>query len=228
MAAVMQYYPAFLNLSGTKCLVVGAGPVGLRKAQSLAACGPAEVLVVDPAPPSADWLDLPDTGPIVYAERPFEDADLDGRLLVFAATGSAEVNQGVVALCRERGILCNRAETPEDTDFLVPAHFSLGDMVVAVSTGGGSPALARMIRQDLENWFGEHYGDMVRLMATLRPMVLELGLGQQANADLFRSLTRSMLLDALKEHDLSLADLILRRLLPEALHARIPEVLDGI
>ena len=228
MAAVMPHYPAFLNLTGRRCLVVGAGRVGLRKALSLAACDPAEVLVVDPAPASGPWLDLPDGGPIVYAQRPFQDDDLDGRLLVFAATASAEVNDRVQALCAERGVLCNRAETPEDSDFLVPAHFSLDGLTVAVSTGGGSPALARHLRRELEAWFGERYGAMVRVMAALRPMVLALDLPQADNAAVFRALTESMLAETLRTRDVNMAGRILQEHLPQALHARIPEVLDGI
>lgn len=224
----MRHYPAFLNLQGKRVLVVGAGQVGLRKALSLAKCGPAEVLVVDPAPAPAELLDLPDTGPIVYAQRPFADDDVSGRMLVFAATDSAEVNGRVQALCAERGILCNRAETPEDSDFLVPAHVSLDELTVAVSTGGGSPALARHLRRELEAWLGEHYGAMVRVMARLRPLVLDLGLAQADNATIFRALTESMLLEALRTHDMNMAGLILREHLPERLHPRIPEVLDGI
>ncbi len=224
----MRHYPAFLNLSGKRCHVVGGGQVGLRKARSLAECGPAEVLVVDPAPPSPEWRDLRDAGPIVYAERPFEDRDLDDRVLVFAATADAGVNERVMALCAGRGILCNRAETPEDSGFIVPAHFRRGDLLVALSTGGGSPALARVLRRELEAWFGEHYAAMVRVMARLRPMVLALGLEQADNAALFRGLAESALPDALQGRNMPEAARILRQRLPEALHARIPEVLDGI
>jgi len=224
----MQYYPAFLNLTDKRCLVVGAGGVGLRKATALAACDPAEVLVVDPAPASGPWLDLPKKSPIVYAQRPFEDGDLDGRLLVFAATDSAEVNDRVTALCSERGILCNRAETPEKSDFFVPAHFSQDELTVAVSTGGSSPALAKRLRRELKAWVGEQYGALVRVMARLRPMVLDLGLDQEDNARIFRTMANSMLLDALGDEDLTMADAILRQVLPQALHPRIPEVLDGM
>ena len=129
----MPYYPLFLDLTGRRCLVVGAGPVGQRKAAGLLAAG-AVVRVVAPESPElsgAEW---------VAAE--YEPEHLDGMALVFAA-GPPDVNARVVADARQRGIWVNSASDPTSGDFLLPAVRRAGRIEVAVSTAGASPASRR-------------------------------------------------------------------------------------
>jgi precorrin-2 dehydrogenase/sirohydrochlorin ferrochelatase len=97
--AAMRHYPAFLNLHGRRCLVVGAGEVGLRKVKTLASCHPAEITVIDTAPPSEAMIPLLDDPAVVYNQRPFSDDDIMGRTLVFACTSNAELNARVARLC---------------------------------------------------------------------------------------------------------------------------------
>ncbi|NJB66779.1 precorrin-2 dehydrogenase/sirohydrochlorin ferrochelatase [Desulfobaculum xiamenense] len=224
----MRHYPAFLNLRGRRCLVVGAGEVGTRKIETLLSCGPAEVLVVDTAPPSARMKALLDTPAVVYNQRPFEENDLEGRTLVFVCTNNAQLNATIGTMCETRGQLCNIADAPTQSGFIVPATFDRGSLVVALSTGGASPAVARRIRMELEAALGPSCGAFVELMGRIRPLVLELGMPTAANTEIFRKLAHGPLMAAIGEGDAEQVRDILTQELPAALHPRIGEVLDGI
>lgn len=224
----MRYYPLYADLSRKRCLVVGAGEVGRRKIGTLAACGASEVLVLETRAPDADLLDTLALPSVTFEQRSFQDSDLDGRFLVIASTSNEELNWRISRACEERGILCNIVDQPEKCSFIVPALFTQGDLTVAISTGGGSPALARKIRKELGEFLGSEYGAVLVLMSRLRPMVLELGLGSPRNAAIFRGLVDSGLLDALERKDQAMASDLLAGHIPGELHARIPEILDGL
>lgn len=223
----MRYYPISVNLQGKRCLVVGAGQVGRRKIATLAGCGPDEILVLDPGIAPALAEELGKLPGVVLAARGFAPADLDGRFLVIAATDDEETNWTISRECAARGILCNIVDQPEKCSFIVPALFTQGDLTVAISTGGGSPALARKIRQGLGEFLGTGYGLLVLVMSRLRPQVLALGLGGEANSAIFRRLVDSPLLDALERGDEAGAEAILRDILPEALHGQAAECIAG-
>jgi len=231
----MRYYPMFLSLVGRACLVVGAGQVGLRKIETLADCGAASVLVVDQNPPDGPLSALlarPGLAPVLrFEQRGFRDADLDGVFLAIASTSSPAVNQRISDLCRERGVLCNIVDQPEACSFIVPASVRRGDLTLAVSTGGQSPALAKRIRKDLQEAYGQEYALFLDLMGRLRPLVLALGLETGANSAIFRSLVGSRLLEALKLGDAALAQAELAAHLPPELspqlHEMITEILHG-
>ncbi len=143
----MRYYPIYVNLHGKRCLVVGAGQVGRRKIATLAECGAAEILVIDLAPADPACAGLFDHPAVTFACRPFAVSDLDGRFLVIASTDNEALNWEISRECAARGILCNIVDQPEKCSFIVPALYTQGELTVAISTGGGSPALARKIRQ---------------------------------------------------------------------------------
>lgn len=222
----MRYYPIYVNLRGKRCLVVGAGQVGRRKIATLAECGAEEILVIDlaPAESCAGLLSHP---AVVFACRPYETADLDGRFLVIASTDDEALNWRISRECAERGIPCNIVDQPEKCSFIVPALFTQGDLTVAISTGGSSPALARKIRQGLGEFLGSEYGALLILMSRLRPMVLGLGLGSPANSKLFRELVNSPLLEALEQADPARAETILRDILPATLHGEAAGLVAG-
>lgn len=224
----MRYYPAFLDLSGRRCLVVGAGRVGRRKLASLLALEagrrPAEVLVLDPGPAA----DLPPDPAVTYEQRAFRPGDLEGRTLVFAAASDPAVNAAVAGLCAQQGILCNCADDPAASGFIVPASASRSGLTLAVSTAGGSPALARMLREELERDALPRYAALAAFMDRLRPLVLGLGQESDANAPLFRSLVRSDLGAALAAGDRDRAAALLRNLLPRELAPHIEELTHGI
>jgi len=224
----MRLYPAFLNLSGKKCLVVGAGEVGMRKIAALLEYDPEEVLVLDQAPLPDAMKALLNKGSVVYSERNFVPEDLTGKFLVFAATNNKDVNAEIARLCVERGILCNVADNPDKSGFLVPATLCRGDMTIAISTGASSPAMARKIRLDLEDRFDSHYGNFLVLMERVRPLVLGLGWDTKENTALFRALAGSPMMDVLRDRDPDRARMILEDILPEAIHEKIKELLDGL
>ena len=154
-----DYFPALLDLRGRRCLVVGGGPIGERKARDLLGCG-ARVTVVSPTlTPELVRLAMP--GSISHRARPFRRADVLGAFLVIAATGLPEVDAAVAAAARRRKALVNVVDRPAECDFIFPSVLRRGALQIAVSTGGRSPALAREIPKRLERVIGPEYGALV-------------------------------------------------------------------
>jgi len=155
-----SYYPVFLDLRGRRCVVVGGGEVARRKVESLLAAG-AEVTVVAPRgdamPPG-----------VTVVPRTFQSADLDGAFFVISATNDRDVNSAVAAEAEARGILVNVVDVPAESSVILPAVVRRGEFVLAVSTGGASPALARRLRERLETEFGEEYGALIAFLKALR------------------------------------------------------------
>ena len=224
----MRYYPIFVNLENKHCLVVGAGEVGKRKIQSLIDSGAGRVSIIDTRPASEELGPLLELGNVEFSCREFEDHDLEGKFLVIACTSSEEVNWRISNLCADRGTLCNIVDQPEKCSFIVPATVKRGDLTVAISTAGRSPAMAKRIRRELQDSFGEEYASLLTLMGRIRPLMLGLGLETKDNTAVFRRLVNSSLLDAMKAHKLDDAGEILKESLPAPLHVNIPELLDGL
>lgn len=158
----MSTYPIILNLDRRLAVVVGAGPVGCRKARGLLAAG-ACVRLVSLAPPV---LDLPEQG-LELRLKAFAAEDLDGALLVFAATGDPQVDAGIQVQARQRGLLVNCAGDRRAGDFHLPAATRCSDLLLTASTGGESPALARLVRDRLEQTFGREWGVLCQLATRL-------------------------------------------------------------
>ncbi|MCF8107291.1 MAG: bifunctional precorrin-2 dehydrogenase/sirohydrochlorin ferrochelatase [Desulfohalobiaceae bacterium] len=224
----MRYFPAFLDLTGKRCLVAGAGEVGRRKITRLLDCGPEEVLVVDPRPPKDMVRDLKDRSGLRFEHRFFQPGDIQGRFLVIASTGQPETNILISRLCRENSILCNIVDQPEYCSFIVPALLNRGDLNIAVSTGGSSPALAGKIKNRLSKCYGPEYETWLALLRKIRPLVLTLGLSQAENKKIFHSLTEDEILQRIQTRDRQ--DLLssLRQRLPQAVHAQLGDVLHDL
>ena len=223
-------YPIFVSLAGIHCLVVGLGQVGQRKLSGLLACDPASVLVLDLAEPMANGAEaaaLLQDPRVRFERRSCAQADLQGRALVFAATGSAAENSRIAALCAAAGILCNSASNPAEGCFQVPAVARHAQLAAALSTGGASPALARRWKGELQQWL-EPRSRMAALMGRLRPLVLALGEDTGHNTRLFRKLADSPLQQWLEENDLENCLRCLQAELPPALHADIAELLHDL
>ena len=163
----MSGYPIELNLNGKTAMVVGLGPVGRRKAESLAAAG-ARVIGVDPAA-GAFGFDLP-AGIEVVAESYHADL-LHGVSLVIAA-GPEEVNRQVATDAQRIGVWVCSTSPPGIGDFAIPAVWKSGPLVLTVSTSGASPALARVLRDRAAQALGPATAGLVELLAELRPLVL--------------------------------------------------------
>ena len=220
-------YPVFISLADLRCLLVGFGQVGQRKLAGLLACNPASVLVLDMAEPTAEAAALLRDTRVRFERRAFQNADLPGCALVFAATGSAAENSRIAGLCAAAGILCNSASTPGEGSFQVPAVARTAQLAAALSTGGASPALARRWKGELEHWLAPR-SRMAALMGRLRPLVLALGDDTGQNTRLFRKLADSSLQQWLEENDHENCRRCLQAELPPALHAYIAELLNDL
>ena len=157
--ALPDYFPAFLDLRGRRCLVVGGGAVGERKARALLECG-ARVTVVSPAV-TPGLAALAASGLIANRSRGFRRSDLRGCVLAVASTGDPVVDRAVEQTARRSRVLVNVVDRPEQCDFILPSVLRRGELQIAVSTGGRSPALAREIRRRLESLFGPEYAELI-------------------------------------------------------------------
>lgn len=160
------YYPVFLNISGRKCIVVGGGQVALRKVRALLPHG-AEVEVISPDL-CPELAQLARSGGIQALDREYQPGDLSGAFVAIAATDNAEINRRVVAEARSRAVLVNVVDDAEKSDFIVPSCLQRGDIIIAVSTSGKSPALARKIRTKLETELGDEYAQLAQLVGEVR------------------------------------------------------------
>lgn len=168
-----RYYPAFLNITGRKCAVIGGGSVALRKVETLLEYG-AGITVISPFLVS-ELQQIGGEGWITIVEREFRDGDLAGFFLIVSATDKAEVNDMVYAEAERRGQLVNVVDDAGRSNFIVPSSLQRGDLTIAVSTAGRSPALARRIRTNLEDYFGPEYAELVQLVNDVRQQLLAEG-----------------------------------------------------
>lgn len=162
----MGFYPLFLDLAGRRCLVVGGGPVAERRVAGLLAAG-ALVTVVAPTL-TQELLALAATRTIWHEAREYRAGDLEGFELALVAADGPGVSTEVLAEGRRAAVWVNAADEPERCDFILPAVVRRGDLTVAISTGGRSPALTRAIREELEAYFSEDYAALVELVAEVR------------------------------------------------------------
>lgn len=223
----MRYYPILLDLTAMSCLVVGAGEVGERKILGLLECSPRTVLAVDTNPPSrALTALLASASNFAYEQRPFTATDLQGQQLVFACTSNRTVNAEISQICKDKQILCNTTDAPDDGNFVLPASIVQGDLTITVSTSGASPALSKIIRQELEDKYGPEYRGFTRLLKRVREALLPLGMTSSENRIIFRKLASSPLPALMREKDFERCAAQLRQILPASLHPRIGEWCD--
>ena len=161
-----RLYPVFANIAGRKVVVVGGGQVAQRKVLGLLKCR-AHVVVISPEL-TGEMAQLRDRGLIEVLNRPYQKGDLEGAWLVIAATGDEQVNQQVFDEANEKGIFCNVVDVPNLCSFQVPSVVRRGDLQIAISTSGASPALAKHIRKQLQEEFGKHYEPFLTALSELR------------------------------------------------------------
>jgi siroheme synthase-like protein len=183
-------FPLFLKLEGRRCLVVGAGEIGESKIASLLGTK-GIVLVVAPTGTATveKWVR---EGKIQWSKREFQDSDLDGCLMVIAATSSSQLHERISGLARERGVLCNIVDVPELSDFYYGAVVTRGALQIAISTDGESPALAQRLRKEMESQFGEEYAEwLTELGEVRRKMRIEIKDPQEQKARLHEAASAS-------------------------------------
>ena len=156
-----RYYIACLDLDGRRCLVVGGGKVGLEKAKGLLDCGAIVTVVAPQIEPELERL------PVRWRRKRYETADLDGNVLVVAATPVRSVNRRVFRDAEARSMLANVVDTPDLCSFILPAVYRRDPIALAVSTGGASPALAKRLRDELGARIGEEHVDLARRLRDL-------------------------------------------------------------
>ena len=184
MPADRLYYPAFIDIKDTKCVVVGGGNVAARKVGDLLRAG-ADVRVISPKLTST-LEKKKEKGLIRHTARAFRATDLHGAFIVIAATDDAELNAKVAS--NAGGALINVVDRPDLCTFIVPATVRRGPLNIAVSTSGASPALARVIRKELQDMFGPEVGKYLERLCRERQHAMKEIADPKARARFLRSL----------------------------------------
>jgi precorrin-2 dehydrogenase/sirohydrochlorin ferrochelatase len=208
--ATVRYYPLCLDISGKRCVVVGGGNVAERKVERLLSCGArVEVIGKTLTPALAAWKE---EGRIVHREADFEEAQLSGASLIIGATDDETVNGRIAQNARARGIPVNIVDDPARCDFILPSVVERGDLLIAVSTGGKSPALARKVREELEEAYGTEYAVLLEILGELRRKVIAAGGSSSENRERFAAVVRSDILAAIQRKDWTGVSEIIRSL----------------
>src|SRR4051812_659045 len=160
------FYIACLKLSGRRCLVVGGGEIGLEKAEGLLACDGDVTLVAPEAVPELEQLAR--EGSIRWERRAYEAGALGGTFMVIAATDDTDVNIGVYNDAEARAMLVNVVDVPPLCNFILPAIVRTGPLAIAISTAGASPALAKRIKAQIADAYGEPYARLAVLLNEAR------------------------------------------------------------
>ena len=160
------FYIACLKLRGRSCLVVGAGDIALEKVEGLLACD-ADIVILAPEAQD-DLTKLAAEGSIEWIQREYEPSDLEGRFMVIAATNNSEVNIGVYNDAEKRAMLANVVDVPPLCNFILPAIVRTGPLAIAISTAGASPALAKRMKREISELFGEQYAELALMLNEAR------------------------------------------------------------
>lgn len=161
------FYIACLKLKGRRCLVIGGGDVGLEKVEGLLACDAEVTLIAPLAHPQLEQLAA--EGSIGWEKRPYAvAADLEGAFLVIAATDQSEVNIAVYDDAERRAMLVNVVDVPPLCNFILPAIVRSGPLAIAISTAGASPALAKRMKREVSELFGEDYARLAVILNDAR------------------------------------------------------------
>jgi precorrin-2 dehydrogenase/sirohydrochlorin ferrochelatase len=167
----MEMFPVFFKLEGRRCLVVGAGTIASPKIASLLRAGGKVTVVAPHANP--EMRALADAGTLLWHEREFVVSDLDGVFLVITGTDIQAVNHAVAEAARARGVLCNSVDDPPDCDFFYPSVVRRGDLQIAISTAGKSPALAQRLRQEIDAMLPDDTGAWLDQLGETRARMLQ-------------------------------------------------------
>ena len=176
----MSYYPVFVQMTGRRCVVIGGGAVGERKVEGLLQSG-AHVTVI--SPDLTEKLEAwSRERAIQHVSRPYRRGDLIGSELAFAATDDPALNATIYKDAREQEVWLNAADDPAHCDFILPAVLRRGDFTMAVSTGGASPAAARVIRDELGKYLTADFAQLVQIASEARRELREKSLQVSAES----------------------------------------------
>ena len=221
----MSYYPIFIQLQGESTLVVGGGSVARRKVETLLEHG-ASVSIVSRAL-CTKLEELVEKGKIRFLGKKFQESFLGGAFLVIAATDDKELNHKISRAARAKGLLINAVDQPEDCNFIVPSIVNRGNLQIAISTSGKSPAMAKTIRKELEDRFGTEYEIFLTVMGRIREKLLPMGFSQKENSSIFQQLIDVGLLKMITNGDTNGAENALSAILPTGMDMeKIREALE--
>jgi precorrin-2 dehydrogenase/sirohydrochlorin ferrochelatase len=207
----MRYFPVFLDLKNRKCVVVGGGRVAERKIQNLRKAGAAVTVVSPRLTPALERLK--ETKGIEHRRRAYRTGDLKTAFLAVAATDHRPTNEKVFREASARRIPVNAVDDPVHCTFIVPAVISRGDILIAISTGGRSPALAKALRKKLEREVGGEYASLLKLIGAVRKSILPLGWGPLKNQKIYRRLLQEDVLDLLRRGNQAALGRLLRKII---------------
>ena len=162
----MRYYPVFLDVQDKEVVVVGGGEVARQKLTGLQEAG-ARVTVISPEL-IPEVQQLVHDGRIMHVDREYRDGDMEGYFLAFVATDDGAINKAVADEARSKRVWINAVDDVPNCDFIMPGVVRRGELVLAISTSGLSPAMARKVREDIEEFLGEDDAELLSLAAEVR------------------------------------------------------------
>ena len=207
----MRYYPVYLDIKGRRCLVVGGGQVGTRKVGTLLQCG-AEVTVISHEV-TPELAEMAEQGLVDLQLRDYRSSDLEKMFLVIGATDDQALNRKVHQDAEAAQRLCNIADQPDLCNFVLPSIINQGNLSIAISTAGKSPAFAKFLRRKLQGQFGPEYGLMLDLMGAIRKRLLAEEHAPEQHKPMFEQLIQGGLLEMIKGDDRQGIDALLATVL---------------
>jgi precorrin-2 dehydrogenase/sirohydrochlorin ferrochelatase len=193
----VKYYPVYLDITNKRCIVVGGGDVAERKVERLLECGAHVAVIGKTLTPRLE--SMKNKGTIEHIHADYDKTCIDDAFLVIGATDREDVNKKISRDAKDKGIPVNIVDDPDNCDFILPSLLQRGDLVIAISTGGKSPALAKKLRQEMENLYGPEYEMLITVMGNLRAKLLMKGYSSDENKRLFESVAYSDILHHIKD-----------------------------
>ncbi|MCH8815548.1 MAG: bifunctional precorrin-2 dehydrogenase/sirohydrochlorin ferrochelatase [Chloroflexi bacterium] len=169
----MRYYPVFLDVQDKPVVIAGGGHVAHQKLGGLIDAG-ARVTLISPEL-SAEVQQFVDDGKVTHINREYQDGDMEGYFLAFVATDDGAINKVVADEARSKRVWINAVDDVPNCDFIMPAVVRQGELVLAISTSGESPAMARKVREDIEEFLGEDDAELLSLAAEVRRELQDQG-----------------------------------------------------
>jgi siroheme synthase-like protein len=208
-----MFFPVYLNLTGKRVVVIGGGEVAERKIASLSGSG-AVITVISPTL-TPNLLTLAKSNGIAWHKRSYTRGDAAGATLVFSATDDPKISREVWEEATNERILINTADQPALCEFIMPAVVRRGDLAVAISTGGASPALAATLRQTLSELFGPEYEELLEMLSEARGEIQRRFQHENDRKALHYRILESNLIGLLQQQDREGADRLLKKIIED-------------
>jgi precorrin-2 dehydrogenase/sirohydrochlorin ferrochelatase len=216
----VTYYPIYLDISNKQCAIVGGGDVAERKVQRLLECGANVIVIAKALTPALKTMTT--EGKIDWIDSDYDEIHIRDAFLVVGATDRDDINARIAADAGKKNILVNIVDDPEKCNFILPSLFRQGDLSIAISTGGKSPALAKKLREELEAVYGPEYKTLLTILGKLRERIISKGQSCDKNKMLFESLVNSDILDFIREKNWGQIHEMIREITGEDIEAGEP------